>query len=49
MRAAADFKPFRFGWWTYTATKVEFSGNRFEGCAFGIEATDAAHTYERKL
>jgi hypothetical protein len=46
--APAGFKPFRFGWWKYTATNVAFSGNRFEGCEFGIEATDGPHTYTRK-
>ena len=46
--APADFKPFRFGWWKYTATNVEFVANKFEGCEFGIQATDAAHTYTRK-
>jgi len=27
---------------------VEFVANKFEGCEFGIQATDAAHTYTRK-
>jgi hypothetical protein len=47
-KAPADFKPFRFGWWTYTATNVEFVGNKFEGCEFAVQATDAKHTFTRK-
>ena len=46
--APAGFKPFRFGWWKYAATGVEFAGNKFEGCEFGIEATEAAHTFTHK-
>ena len=46
--APADFKPFRLGWWKYAATNVKFVGNRFEGCDFGIQATDAPHTFTRK-
>jgi hypothetical protein len=46
--APANFKPFRFGWWKYAATGVEFAGNKFEGCEFGIEATDVPHSFTRK-
>jgi hypothetical protein len=46
--APADFKPFRFGWWKHTATNVEFVGNKYEGCEFGVQATDAAHAYTNK-
>jgi len=46
--APADFKPFRFGWWKYTATGVEFAGNKFEGCEFGIQATEGKHMYTQK-
>jgi hypothetical protein len=46
--APADFKPFRLGWGKYAATDIEFAGNRFEGCEFGVQATDAPHRYTRK-
>lgn len=35
--APADFKPFKLGFWNRPAVKVEFIGNKFENCEFGIE------------
>ena len=48
--AKEDFKPFRFGcdWRKVVATDIEFEGNKFEGCQFGIEMTDQEHTFTRK-
>jgi nitrous oxidase accessory protein NosD len=47
--APADFKPFRFGYWKYTAQNIEFSGNKFENCQFGIQADNLkAHTWTEK-
>lgn len=46
--APADFKPFRLGYGRFVATDITFEGNKFVGCEFGIDATDADHTYTRK-
>jgi len=45
--APEDFQPFRFGWGDKVATDVQFAGNRFVGCEFGIQATDVEHSYTR--
>jgi len=38
--APADFKPFRLGWWQYGAVGIEFIGNRFVNCEFGVQAQE---------
>ena len=50
--APEDFKPFRFGFEGYrrgaVAKDIAFEGNKFVDCEFGIQSTDAEHTYTRK-
>lgn len=46
--AKADFTPIRMGWAERkdcVAKDVEFRSNKFEGCDFGINATDQPHSY----
>jgi hypothetical protein len=38
--APADFKPFRLGWWQYGAVGIEFVGNKFVNCEFGVQAQE---------
>jgi hypothetical protein len=50
--APEDFTPFRFGYEGYrrgsVAKDIVFEGNKFVDCEFGIQSTDAEHTYTRK-